>query len=116
MQHRLFEKLIENSDATGLHDEIRIAGGFEATQHSRLLVGIDNHLRPRRIFHVPMLLALVSIRLIKSHMMSAIGQGADNAPIVSGSPVPVSRYQTGSEKGYAHLATPCAVFERFGLF
>ena len=106
LQHFPLEQLIVCSDAAVLDDQIRTASlGQNFVQIAWSL--IDPHGRVFDGWAIPMLLPLVNIWLGKGNLMSEPVQVLVNSAIVSRSPIPIARSQTGTEDVDVHsLSSP----------
>ena len=81
----------------------RAASSERSAASSRVLV--DDHLAQLGGSHVAMLLALVSVRLVKGDAMPAIVQRLDQAAIVSRRAVPIGREQAGRKERDVHRSS-----------
>ena len=82
-------------------------GGFRAAQAPRQRaspVGRINHnRRPRWVFHVAMLLPVISIGLVERSLMPAVVKCANHAAVIRGCSVPISGNETGTKESDAAL-------------
>ena len=60
---------------------------------------VDHDLRPRRIGHVAVLLAVERVGLVERDAVAALVQRADDAAVVGGGAVPVGGDEAGAEEG-----------------
>jgi hypothetical protein len=98
LQHGCLEKLVEHTDAAGLHDDVGRARRFERFERAVFDGCIDNDACPFGIRHVAVTLSIVRVRFVEGDVVPARVQCAHDAAIVGRGAVPVRGHQTRTKK------------------